>query len=74
MRFDTPLALPLYILIEEGLVAGKFLSIWKNAFVIRLHDNGSKSAASDYRPITLVPIPCNLLEKLKKEVFFLLCS
>ena len=59
-RLAAPLALPLFILFEESLIAGKVPSIWKHAFVDPIHKIGSTSVASNCRPSSLTPIPRRL--------------
>ena len=43
---------------------GSFPTSWKNALVIPIHKKGDLSSVSNYRPISLLPQPGKLLEKL----------
>ena len=42
----------------------KFPSKWKQAKIIPLHKGGSKDDVNNYRPISLLPLPGKLLEKI----------
>ena len=42
----------------------KMPSLWKKAFVIPIHKKGSKSSLNNYRPISLLPVPSKIIEKI----------
>ena len=53
----------LYIM-NQSIRSGIFPEIWKLATVIPLPKVNNPSGVSDYRPISLLPLPGKLLEKL----------
>ena len=58
------LAKPLTILFRKSLESSKVPEIWKYANVTPIFKKGSKSLASNYRPVSLTSIVCRLLESL----------
>jgi len=50
-------------LFNKSLTQGKLPPSWKHANVIPLHKKGSKSQATNYRPISLLPIISKILER-----------
>ena len=55
---------PLLRVINTSIVSETVPSSWKSAVVIPLHKKGDPSSASNFRPITLVPGICKIVEKL----------
>lgn len=60
-RLAAALALPLVIFFKESLNTDNFPSIWKSALAVSKLKDGSKSATSSYRPISLTFDPCRIL-------------
>ena len=58
------LTLQLVYLFNISLSQGIFPSKWKVATVIPLFKGGSRSEVGNYRPISLLPLPGKLLEKI----------
>ena len=58
------LTLQLVYLFNLSLSSGNFPQKWKMATVIPLFKGGSRSDVSNYRPISLLPLPGKLLEKV----------
>ena len=58
------LVLQLVYLFNISLGNGIFPSKWKSATVIPLFKGGSRSDVGNYRPISLLPLPGKLLEKV----------
>jgi hypothetical protein len=55
---------PLTYIINLGLTTCKFPNIWKKALVIPIHKGGNAALASNYRPISLLPILSKVYEKI----------
>ena len=58
------LTLQLVYLFNLSLSTSIFQSKWKSATVIPLFKGGNKLDVSNYRPISLLPLPGKLLEKI----------
>ena len=63
---DT-LALPIAIIFRKSLAEGKIPNDWRLAHVSPIFKKGSKSAANNYRPVSLTCILCKIMEKLVRE-------
>ena len=61
---EKVLAKPLTILFRKSIESSKVPEIWKYANVTPIFKKGSKSLASNYRPVSLTSIVCRLLESL----------
>lgn len=57
-------------LFKTCYVTGKIPVAWKTANVVALHKKGSKTAACNYRPISLTSVICKLYEKIVREHIF----
>ena len=67
------LVVPLTYIINFSIVTGKFPTEWKVAKVIPFHKKGDKKSFKNYRPVSLLPVPGMVLEKiiaLQIEEFF----
>ena len=49
---------------EKSIEKGIFPNSWKIATVVPLHKGGNKENISNYRPVSLLPIPGKSLEKI----------
>ena len=58
------IAHPLKTLINHSIVEGKVPTEWKHALLIPLHKKGEKELAANHRPISLLPKPSILMEKI----------
>ena len=54
---------PLCSIINSSIASSHFPSPWKCASIRPLHKGGDRSTPSNYRPISLLPVPSKLLEK-----------
>ena len=61
------LALPVLILFNKSLSEGSLPDIFKRANVTPIHKSGDKSLPKNYRPISVTPILCRLLETIVRE-------
>lgn len=55
---------PLTHICNLSMVSGTFPSSWKTALVVPVHKSGPKDTPDNYRPISLLPIPSKILEKI----------
>ena len=57
-------------LIKLSLQTSKISKQWKQANVVPIHKNGKKDLLANYRPISLLPVPSKLLERvIFKQVY-----
>jgi hypothetical protein len=61
------IAKPLQIIFTKSLKSGVVPSEWKEAEVVALYKKGSRSASSNYRPVSLTSTCCKLLESLIRD-------
>ena len=61
------LAPPLVSVINSSFSSGSFPSSWKQATVKPLHKGGDKLHLSNYRPISILPTPSKLIERIANE-------
>ena len=54
----------LVYLFNLSLIKAEFPNNWKMATIIPLFKGGNKSSVSNYRPVSLLPLPGKLLEKI----------
>lgn len=54
----------LTLIYEASITQCKIPSDWKNAFVTSLFKKGDRSKPSNYRPVSLTPICCKILEHI----------
>ena len=54
----------LTIILNTSIVTGIFPISWKHALVVPVHKGGDTSDCSNYRPISLLQILSNILEKI----------
>ena len=62
------LTVPVFILFNKSLSEGSLPDIFKKANVTPIHKSGEKSLPKNYRPISVTPILCRLLETIVREV------
>ena len=55
---------PLCHIVNSSLRTESFPNQWKLATVIPLHKGGNKLELRNYRPISLLPVPSKLLERV----------
>ena len=61
------LALPLFSLFSYSLSTGVLPATWKEAHVTLIYKSGDRHSPASYRPISLISIPCKILERLMKK-------
>lgn len=61
------LAEPLSVLFTISLEEGKLPETWKDANVTPLFKKGDKSAAGNYRPVSLTSVLCKIMEALIRD-------
>ena len=63
-KLATSLALPLSRLFNISMATGCLPSVWKTAIVSPLFKKGSRSDPSNYRPVALTSVCCNVMESI----------
>ena len=59
---------PLKLIFQRSFEAGELPQIWRDAVIVPVYKNeGSRSEVSNYRPISLTPVPCRLMESVLKS-------
>ena len=64
----------LELVFKQCIETGVFHSEWKNGNIVPMHKKGDKQTVKKYRPVSLLPICGNILEKLffnEMFIFFL---
>ena len=61
------LSKPLYLIFKKSIDSGVLPDIWKEANVTPLFKKGSKLKPSNYRPVSLTPLPCKIMERIIAE-------
>ena len=67
------LAYPITILFNNSLSEGSLPPIWKSANVSCIFKSGDKKSASNYRPISITPVICRLLERIIRNAVMSHC-
>ena len=55
---------PLSVIFNNSIDTGTFPDIWKRSNIIPVHKKGDKQIVDNYRPVSLLPIFGEILEKL----------
>ena len=63
-RFLKELTPALTLIFQASLHQGQEPTIWKDAFITPLFKKGDRSKPSNYRPISLTPICCKIMEHI----------
>ena len=58
------IAIPLKLLFKTIIEEGAFPEDWKKRYVVPMHKKESKNLIKNYRPISLLPIFSQILERL----------
>ena len=61
---------PLSILFQKSLDTSIIPSMWKTADVVPVFKKGDQKLPSNYRPISLTPVICKILESLIRDKLF----
>ena len=66
----STLSEPLSLLFKKSLRTSELPQQWKSANVTPLFKKGSRSDPSNYRPVSLISIPCKILEgTIRKQLY-----
>ena len=66
-ELSDELAYPIAILFNKSLEKGTLPKIWKNADVVAIFKKGTRSDASNYRPVSLTSVLCKVLESFIRD-------
>jgi hypothetical protein len=66
-ELSSELANPLCILFSRSVDEGLVPSMWKQACITPLFKKGSKKSPGNYRPVSLTPILCKVMERLVRD-------
>jgi hypothetical protein len=66
-ELSEQLALPLTILFNKSIDAGKIPAEWKEAEVVAIFKKGTRSDPGNYRPVSLTCILCKVLESFIRD-------
>ena len=61
---------PLKYLFESSLTAGIFPEDWRKGSIIPVYKKGRRNSQQNYRPISLFPIFCKIIERLIFNALF----
>ena len=61
---------PLEMIFKQCIETGFFSSEWKKANIVPIHKKGDKQTLENYRPVSLLPICGNILERLMFNEMF----
>ena len=61
---------PLSIIFNKSLEEGRLPSDWKQAVVKPIYKKGTKSAPSNYRPVSLTSVCCKIMERMLRDKIF----
>ena len=59
----TVISYPLCSIINSSIACSRFPTPWKCAIIKPLHKGGDRALPTNYRPISLLPVPSKMLEK-----------
>jgi Endonuclease-reverse transcriptase len=68
------LSTPLAHIFNYSLMLGTIPSLWKSSIVVPIPKVASPSSVSDFRPISLTPIPAKIMERLLKPTIIDWCT
>ena len=66
----TSIYKPLTLLFENCLTSGEFPNLWKRSNIVPVHKKGDKQLTKKPRPVSLLPICGELMEKLMFNSIF----
>jgi hypothetical protein len=66
-ELNKELAVPLTTLFSLSIKEGTVPSLWKQAQITPIFKKGSKKDPGNYRPVSLTPIICKVMERLVKD-------
>lgn len=61
------LALPLSIIMRKSFSSGQLPDLWKTAVVTPIFKSGNKLDVRNYRPVSLTPVICKVMESILTE-------
>ena len=62
--WDQSIVKSLSITYQNCLNLGTFPDIWKKSNIVPVHKKGDKQIVNNYRPVSLLPVPGKILERL----------
>ena len=66
--FKDELVVPLAQIFNSSISSSMVPRDWRDANVTPIFKKGKRTAAKNYRPVSLTSIPCKILESLLKDV------
>ena len=63
-NLSQSLAGPLSLLFSAFVSVGRITGEWKEAIITTVYKNGDSSDVSNYRPIALTNVACNIMERV----------
>ncbi|KAK6028365.1 hypothetical protein OSTOST_05588 [Ostertagia ostertagi] len=67
--FASKLARPLCHIFNISLIMGQVPGLWKESIVTAIPKKSSSSLPNEFRPISIMPTPCKIMEKILKSCF-----
>ena len=58
---------PLAIMFQESFQSAILPSDWKSANIVPIFRKGDKTDQNDYRPVSVTPVPCKIMESIIKD-------
>ena len=58
------LAYPMFVIFSRSLALGTVPNLWKQSTVVPIFKKGNRYVPLNYRPISLTPVSCKLMERL----------
>lgn len=66
-ELSQELILPLTLMFQKSITAGKLPTAWKDGHIIPIFKKGNKHKVENYRPVCLTAICCKILESIIRD-------